>query len=113
LILASARSLARTGARSLYAGMILTDATQTASFSELNAGQEYLLTLKGTWDGASATLTIWDDELAAYVDVDGGTYSETDKSEDRIIAVSSKARVVLTGTGLGTSLSVDLLRLPN
>lgn len=93
--------------------MILTDATKTASFTELNAGQEYLLTLKGTWNGATATLTSWDDELAAYVDVDGGTYSETGKTEDRIIAVSSKARVALTDTGESTSLSVELLRLPN
>lgn len=73
----------------------------------LAPGKEYLLTLKGTWNGATITLTFWNDAKAAYTSVDGGAW--TADAEERLLAPSRKARLTVTNDGASTSVGVTLI----
>ncbi len=73
----------------------------------LEPGREYLLTLKGTWNGATITLTFWNDAKGAYTAVDGGAW--TADAEERLIAPSGKARFAVSNDGASTSVGVTLI----
>ena len=72
----------------------------------LVSGRTYLLTLEGTFDGATVTLTVWNDALGAYTDVDGGIW--TARTEKRITFPSWKCRLTVTNDGAATSIAVTL-----
>jgi hypothetical protein len=72
----------------------------------LISGKTYLLTLEGTFDGATVTLTVWNDALGAYTAVDGGIW--TARTEKRITFPSWKCRLTVTNDGAATSIAVTL-----
>jgi hypothetical protein len=84
-------------------GIITTDGDY-----EINArpGREHLLTISGTWDGATVTLYSYDDASASYVAVTSGAF--TANAEPRFIAPSDKIRLTMTNDGASTSLSISL-----
>jgi len=90
--------------------MIISSATPQRDFT-VDDLREYLLTLKGVWDGASVTLQAWNEEKAAYYAVDSGTFTEATKTEDRLIPPSTRLRLTATGTTGNTSLSAQFLRI--
>jgi len=90
--------------------MIISSANTQRDFT-LDETREYLLTIKGVWDGAVIALQIWNDEKAAYYAVDGGTFTEGTKTEDRITSPSTKARLTATGTTGNTNLSAQFIRI--
>lgn len=69
-------------------------------------GREHLLTLKGTWDGATVTLYAYDDAAADYVAVLDGAF--TADAEPRIVAPSTSIRLALSNDGASTSIKVSL-----
>ena len=69
-------------------------------------GREHLLTLKGTWDGATLTLYTLDDASGSYVAVNSGSW--TANAEPRFIAPSSSCRLTMTNDGASTSITVSL-----
>lgn len=69
-------------------------------------GREHLLTLKGTWDGATITLYAYDDASSTYVAVIDGSF--TANAEPRFIAPSSTIRLTMTNDGASTSITVSL-----
>lgn len=90
--------------------MIISSANAQRDFT-VDEAREYLLTIKGVWDGASVALQIWNEEKAAYYAVDGGTFTESTKTEDRITSSSAKVRLTATGTTGNTHLSAQFLRI--
>ena len=78
---------------------------------ELNTrpGREHLLTLKGTWDGATITMTAYNDALGSYTSVDGGSW--TADSETRFIAPSDNIRLTMTNDGASTSIGTTLIQI--
>ena len=74
---------------------------------DVSAGREYLLTLKGTWDGATVTLAARDSGLGTYVAVEDGSWSAN--AEARLVPPSYGIRFALTGAGASTSISVTLI----
>jgi len=92
--------------------MIISSANAQRDFT-LDEAREYLLTIKGVWDGASVAIQIWNEEKAAYYPVDSGTFTEATKTEDRIIAPSSKIRLQATGATVNTNLSAVVTRIKN
>lgn len=77
--------------------------------TNLVLGKEYLLTLKGTWDGATVTLTTFNTASQAYTSVSGGAW--TADAEARFVAPSSTARLTVTNDGATTSVAVTLIPL--
>lgn len=73
----------------------------------LAPGKEYLLTLKGTWDGATITLTTMNDATGAYTSVDDGAW--TADAEIRFIAPSRNARLAVSNDGASSSVAVTLI----
>ena len=76
-------------------------------------GVEHLLTLKGTFDGATVTLTAYNDATNDFTSVDGGSW--TAEAEIRFIAPSDQIRLAITNDGASTSIAVNLipiLRIP-
>lgn len=69
-------------------------------------GREHLLTIKGTWDGATATLYTFDDASGSYVAANDGAF--TANAEPRFVAPSSSIRLTVTNEGASTSLTVSL-----
>jgi len=90
--------------------MIISSANAQRDFT-LDEAREYLLTIKGVWDGASVALQIWNEEKAAYYAVDGGTFTESTKTEDRITSPSTKVRLTATVATGNTNLSAQFLRI--
>jgi len=72
-------------------------------------GREHLLTLKGTWDSATVTMTAYNDATATYTSVDGGSW--TADSETRFVAPSSTIRLAITNDGASTSIGVTLIQI--
>ena len=72
-------------------------------------GVEHLLTLKGTFDGATVTLTAFNDATSTFTSVDGGSW--TAESETRFIAPSDQIRLAITNDGASTSIAVNLIPL--
>lgn len=72
-------------------------------------GREHLLTLKGTFDGATITMTAYNDALGSYTSVDGGSW--TAEAESRFIAPSGSIRLTMTNDGASTSIGVTLIQL--
>jgi hypothetical protein len=72
-------------------------------------GKEYLLTLKGTFDGATVALTTHNNALDSYTEVTDGSW--TDETEIRFIAPSRKVRLTVTNDGASTSIGVTLIPL--
>lgn len=68
--------------------------------------KEHILTLKGTFDGATVTLTCYNDALGEYTAVTGGVI--TADFEDRMVPPSSKARFTVSGAGAGTEIGLTL-----
>ena len=77
---------------------------------ELNTrpAREHLLTLKGTWDGATVTMTTYNDALGAYTAVDNGSW--TANAEERFVAPSGTIRLALSNDGATTSIGVTLIQ---
>ena len=69
-------------------------------------GREHLLTIKGTWDGATITLYAYDDASAAYVAINDGAFVAN--AEPRFVAQSDKIRLTMTNDGATTSITVSL-----
>ena len=74
---------------------------------DTRTGHEHLLTLKGTFDGATVTLTAFNNATNAYTSVDGGSW--TAESETRFIAPSGSIKLTVTHDGASTSIAVNLL----
>lgn len=84
--------------------------TESGDFdiTNIGAGKEYLLLLKGVFDGASIALKYMDpvtDEWAQVLDAD----AITDVFEDRLIAPSSRLRFSVTSAGASAAISVNLI----
>ncbi len=75
---------------------------------ELNTrpGREHLLTLKGTWAGATVTLYAYDDASAGYVAVLNGAF--TSDAEPRFVSPSTSIRLTMTNDAPSTSIKVSL-----
>jgi hypothetical protein len=71
------------------------------------AGREHLVTLKGTWDGATITLTTYNPASLTYTSVDSGSW--TADAEFRFIPTSNLCRLVVTNDGATTSIAVNLI----
>lgn len=71
------------------------------------AGREHLLTLKGTFDGATVTMTTLNPATDAYTSVDGGAW--TAEAEERFIPTGSMIRLAVTNDGASTSIAVNLI----
>jgi len=72
-------------------------------------GREHLLTLKGTWDSATVTMTAYNDATGAYSSVEGGAW--TADAEERFIAPSGNIRLAMTNDGASTSLAVTIIQI--
>lgn len=70
-------------------------------------GREYLLTLKGTWSGATITLTAYNQGSATFTAVDSGSW--TANAEARLVAPSSTLRFTVTNDGPSTAVAVTLI----
>jgi hypothetical protein len=71
------------------------------------AGHEHMLTLKGTFDGATVTMTYLNNATGTYTSVDGGAWTAED--EIRFHAPSAMIRLAVTNDGASTSIAVNLL----
>ena len=69
-------------------------------------GREHLLTLKGTFDGATVTMTAYNDATGAFSTVDNGSW--TAEAEVTFTAPSDRIRLAVTNDGASTSISVNL-----
>lgn len=69
-------------------------------------GREHLLTLKGTFDGATVTMTAYNDADGTYSSVDNGIWSV--ESETTFTAPSDNIRLTVGSAGASTSISVNL-----
>lgn len=87
-------------------GIITTDGDY-----ELNTrpGIEHLLTLKGTFNGATIAMTAYNDATGTYTSVDGGSW--TAEAEERFIAPSANIRLTMTNDGASTSIGVTLIQI--
>lgn len=65
--------------------------------SGLAIGKKYLLTLKGTFEGATVYLHFWDNALGEFTLTKGGVFNGDD--EVRLVTPSSLARLTFAGTG--------------
>ena len=70
-------------------------------------GREHLLTIKGTWDGATVTMTALNEADGTYSAVTSGAW--TADAEPRFIAPSANIRLALTNDGASTDLNVTLI----
>lgn len=77
--------------------------------AEVTAGKQYLLTLKGVFDGATVALQTWNDVLSDFSDVADGTW--TAEAEIRFVAPSNKVLLVVTNDGASTAIGVTLTPL--
>ncbi len=74
---------------------------------DVTTGREYLLTLKGNWDGAELNLTSWNHGLGTWSAVDGADWINDD--EVRLVAPSSRLRFGLVLGGPGAAISITLI----
>lgn len=74
----------------------------------LQVGTEYLLLMKGDFDGASLVLQAWSPAAAAYVDVDDAYWDGAGDTEARFVAPDPVCRLVLEGAGGSTSIAISL-----
>jgi hypothetical protein len=72
-------------------------------------GREHLLTLKGTWAGATVTMTAYNDATGTYTSVDSGSW--TADAEVRFIAPSGNIRLAMTNDDATTSIGVTLIQI--
>ncbi len=72
----------------------------------VTAGREYLLTVKGTWDGATITLSAEDPGLDSFVAVADGSW--TANAEARLVP-PGRLRFTVSTAGGSTSVSVTLI----
>ena len=72
-------------------------------------GREHLLTLKGTFDGATVTMTAYNFATSTYTSVDGGSWTASD--EITFSAQSDYIRLSVTNDGASTSIGVSLVPL--
>ncbi len=70
-------------------------------------GVAYLVVIKGTWNGATATLKTLNPATAAYDAVTDGAF--TADTEQNLRAPSNQLRVSITNDGASTSLSVQVI----
>jgi hypothetical protein len=70
----------------------------------VSAGREYLVTVAGTWNGATVTLYAYDHGLEDFVAVEDAAW--TANAELRYVPRASRLRLTLTNDGASTSLSV-------
>ena len=70
-------------------------------------GREHLLTLKGTWGGATITMTTYNDADGSYSSVTSGSW--TADAEPRFIAPSGNIRLSATSTSGTTDINVTLI----
>lgn len=73
----------------------------------VEVGREYLLTLKGAWDGASIELFFYSAALSDYTPVDGGSW--TANAEIRLVAPSPLAALVVGNDGASTEVGVTFI----
>lgn len=74
----------------------------------VEAGKEYLFALKGTFDGATVTLTTRSTVSAGVYDsAEGGAF--TDETEQLFLAPSSELRLTVTDAGGSTSIRATLV----
>jgi len=91
------------------ANFIPPDNITTDGNYEINTrpGREHLLTLKGTWDGATVTMTTYNDVDGSYSSVTSGSW--TADAEPRFIAPSGNIRLALSNDGASTNINVTLI----
>jgi hypothetical protein len=74
----------------------------------VEAGKEYLFALKGTFDGATVTMTTRSTvQAGVYDSVIGGAF--TAETEQLFLAPSSELRLTVSAAGAGTSIAAILV----
>ena len=73
---------------------------------ETRMGHSHLLTLKGTFDGATVVMTAYNNATATYTSVDGGSW--TGEAEIEFYAPSDMIRLTVSGAA-STSIAINLL----
>ena len=74
---------------------------------ETRQGHSHLLTLKGTFDGATVVMTTFNNATGTYTSVDSGSW--TAEAEIEFYAPSDQIRLTVTNDGASTSIAVNLL----
>jgi len=69
-------------------------------------GHKHMLTLKGAFDGATVTLTTFNNATGTYTSVDGGSW--TAEAEETFNAPSALCRLAVSNDGASTSIAVNL-----
>ncbi|BCU77882.1 hypothetical protein [Luteolibacter sp. LG18] len=90
----------------------LLTADNTYEIAGLLPGEEYLLTFKGTFGGATVELQCVNDVLGTYTPVDGGAWDGYGATEVRYVAPSSKSRLVVTNADTDGTTSVAVTHVP-
>jgi len=70
-------------------------------------GHKHLLTLKGTFDGATVTMTAYNNATGTFTSVDNGSW--TAEAEETFNAPADRIKLTVTNDGASTSIAVNLL----